>query len=123
MKHGDSCESKLTEYSFQISNGTAICENRANTCERALCECDVEFAREHFLQIKVFDDKYRHHRNPRPSQWDPASADFICPHGEASVYVPKCCAPEDGTGVARLYNAASKACCSNGRVVTDVSQC
>lgn len=87
-----------------------------------LCECDVEFAREHVLQIKVLDDKYIHSRGP-DSQWDPASADFICPHGEASVYVPKCCAPADGTGVARLYNAASKACCSNGRVVTDVSQC
>ena len=125
MEHGDSCIGEFTRYRYGITNGEAVCRNRPNTCERALCECDAKFAREHVGQTGVFDEKYHMFwsTNNGGTMWDPANDDAACPRGGGGVYDPQCCAPEDGTGPALLYNAASKACCADGRVVTDASQC
>ena len=125
MEYGDSCIGEFTRYRYGITNGEAVCRNRPNTCERALCECDAKFAREHVGQTGVFDEKYHMFwsTNNGGTMWDPANDDAACPRGGGGVYDPQCCAPEDGTGPALLYNAATKACCADGRVVTDASQC
>ena len=127
MKHGDSCIAEYVRYNYGISNGEAVCEDRENTCERAICECDAKFAREHVGQTGVFDEKYHMFLSTinGGTMWDPVDDDAACSHGGGGggVNNPQCCAPEDGTGPAILYNAATKACCSDGRVVTDASQC
>ena len=125
MEHGDSCIGEFTRYRFGYTNGEPVCKNRANTCERALCECDAKFAREHVAQTGVFDEKYHMFwsTNNGGAMWDPANDNSACPRGGSGPHQPECCAPADGTGPAVLYNAATKACCNDGRVVTDASQC
>jgi len=125
MQHGDSCIGEFTRYRLRYDNGEPVCKNQAGSCERALCECDAKFAREHVAQTGVFDNKYHMFwsTNNGGAMWDPANDDAACPRGGGGPYDPECCAPADGTGPALLYNAATKACCSDGRVVTDASQC
>ena len=53
--------------------------------------------------------------------WDPANDSSQCPRNGGGVYDPQCCG---GNGIPfTLYNAARKACCSDGRVVRNVSEC
>lgn len=125
MEHGDSCIGEFTKYRYGIVNGEAVCRDRGNTCKRSLCECDAKFAREHAGATHVFDNKYHMFwsTNNGGEMWDPANDDGACPRGGGGAYDPQCCAPEDGLGPALLYNAEAKACCSDGRVVADASQC
>ena len=125
MEHGDSCIGEFTQYRYGITNGDAVCKDRAGTCKRALCECDAKFAREHVGQTGVFDEKYHMFwsTNNGGTMWDPANDDAACPRGGGGVYDPQCCVDDAGEGPALLYNAATKACCSDGRVVQDASAC
>ena len=40
MEHGDDCVGELVKYKFQVVGDQVQCKNKANTCERSLCECD-----------------------------------------------------------------------------------
>merc|ERR1711937_478023 len=102
MTYGDMCIGEFVKYRYGIKNGEVTCKDRPNTCKRALCECDAKFAREHVSQTGVFDEQYHMFwsTNNGGAMWDPANE-----------------------GAALLYNAATKACCSDGRVVQDASAC
>lgn len=125
MIHGESCIGEFVSYRNEITNDEAVCTNEANTCERAICECDAKFAREHAGKTGVFDVKYHQFYSTTNggAMWDPANDDAACKHGGGGVHDPQCCTSDDGTGPALLYNAAIKACCSDGRIMNDVSQC
>jgi len=126
MKHGDSCIGEFVKYRYGYKNGDAVCKDGANTCKRDLCECDALFARKHNAQKDVFDSKYHMFWSTSDGypMWDPkTNPDEHCPRGGGGVFEPECCQPADGEGPAVLYNSAVKACCSDGRVVADVSQC
>ena len=127
MNHGNQCESVILSsplYNYEITNDEAVCKDPAGSCGRAICECDAKFAREHVGHIGVFDEKYQIYGANGEFLWSPVSDDATCsPGGGGGVYDPECCTHEDGTGPALLFNAASKACCSDGRVVIDASKC
>ena len=120
MIHGDLCISEFISYLLEFTNGEPVCGDQAGTCQRALCECDAKFAREHAGQTGVFDIKYHKFYS---TTWDPVNDDAACPRGGGGVRDPQCCTPKDGTGPALLYNAAIKDCCSDGRVVNHGSLC
>ena len=125
MTYGDMCIGEFVKYRYGIKNGEVTCKDDGNTCDRALCECDAKFAREHVAQTGVFDEQYHMFwsTNNGGAMWDPANDDAACPRGGGGVYDPQCCVDEAGEGAALLYNAATKACCSDGRVVQDASAC
>ena len=125
MTFGDQCIGEFVKYRYGIKNGEVTCKDAGNTCDRALCECDAKFAREHVGQTGVFDEKYHMFwsTNNGGAMWDPANDSDACPRGGGGVYDPQCCIDDAGEGAALLYNAATKACCSDGRVVQDASAC
>ena len=43
--YGDQCEPKLVTY--QVQGARTTCTDPVNTCERAVCECDLQFAMNH----------------------------------------------------------------------------
>ena len=47
MKHGNDCIGELHAYEYGESNGEKFCVNNSNTCKRAICECDLQFAQNH----------------------------------------------------------------------------
>ena len=44
MAFGDMCIGEFIEYGHKFRNGESQCTDDANTCGRALCECDKKFA-------------------------------------------------------------------------------
>ena len=51
MEFGDQCIPEFIRYRFGYTADKEItCRDGANTCERALCECDARFARDHAAQ-------------------------------------------------------------------------
>jgi hypothetical protein len=126
MKHGDSCIGEFVKYRYGYKNGEAVCNDKANSCKRDLCECDAMFARKHVSKTHVFDSQYHMFwsTNNGGTMWDPKSDPAgHCPRGGGAQYIPECCQPKNGDGPAVLYNSATKACCNDGRVVKDVNQC
>lgn len=118
--HGEQCIGEFVRYRYGYKDGEAVCKSGPHTCERDLCECDAMFARNHVAKKNVFDEKY--HMFWSNGVWEPW-AEGSCPRGAGGVFDPQCCRPDDGTGPAFLFNAASKACCPDGRIVRDAGQC
>ena len=123
MEFGDGCIGEFVKYKYGINNGEVKCRDRANTCDRALCECDAKFAREHNGAKGVYTDKYHMFWSTSEGydMWDPENDPAACPRDGSGPYEPECCGGGDGPFV--LYNAARKACCADGRVVADAAQC
>jgi len=48
MKYGETCIGEFRKYKYGLNKrtGTATCKDEPDTCERALCECDTQFARQ-----------------------------------------------------------------------------
>ena len=49
MRHGDDCVGELVKYRWTKpkNNGSDIrCMDKADTCKRALCECDKQFGQD-----------------------------------------------------------------------------
>jgi len=57
---GETCLNEFKEYDFGIHAGQAVCNNEKNTCERAICECDRQFAIEHSNKEHLYDMSYSH---------------------------------------------------------------
>lgn len=107
-RFGDDCIGEFKRYRYGEKNGDKFCKDTPDTCKRALCECDLQFAKEHVRTKDVFDDKY--HMFWSVSGWEPKEQCF--PQG-TPPYIPKCCGVPGNPFV--LYNAANKYCC-NGEV-------
>ena len=69
-------------------NGEAMCRNDEGTCERALCECDAMFAREHVAASSVYTDD--NHMFYSKTGWNPEEE---CIAGGGSTD-PKCLHPD-----------------------------
>ena len=58
MEHDENCLGEFYKYSFGLSQGDYQCSDRAGTCKRDLCECDLAFAKAHAQVANVYDSKY-----------------------------------------------------------------
>lgn len=123
MEFGETCIGEFIRYRFGYTEDKEItCRDKANSCERSLCECDARFARDHFAKKDVFDPQFHMFwsTNDGGVMWDPEDN---CPRGGGGPYLPKCCAPRDGNGPFLLYNGESRHCCPDGRIVLDPRHC
>lgn len=109
-RFGDTCIGEFVKYRYGERNGEKFCRNQADTCERALCECDLQFAKDHNKVKGVFKNQY--HMFWSESGWD-QNDDTKCYTDGVGPYIPKCCGVP-GNPFA-LYNSARKKCC-NGEV-------
>ena len=56
MTYGNECIPEFHRYRYGLDEqGTMQCKEEANTCERALCECDMHFAKERSLSFAYFN--------------------------------------------------------------------
>lgn len=117
MEHGNTCIGEFIRYRYGFSNGEVQCKNNVDTCERDLCECDALFARQHVGAKDVFDVQFHMFwsTNNGGQMWDPENDYAACPRGGSGAYDPQCCKADGGAW--HLYNAVSKDCCADGRVV------
>lgn len=122
MEYGDMCIGEFIQYRFGYAQGDIKCRDKGNTCERALCECDAQFARDHVAKKDVFDPSFHlfWSTNDGGEMWEPKGN---CPRGAGGPYEPQCCTPNDGEGPAILFNAKNRHCCPDGRVVFNPVAC
>jgi hypothetical protein len=106
MEHGDTCIGEFVRYKYGEKNGDKFCKDTAGSCDRALCECDLQFAKAHVAKKHVFTTDYHLFWSTLPNGWDPKDN---CPRGGGGPYDPQCCGKPDGPFV--LFNAANRACC------------
>lgn len=109
-RFGDQCIGEFVKYRYGERNGEKVCKNQPDTCERALCECDLQFAKHHVETKDSYSDEY--HMFWSTSGWDPEDPSMCYPQG-TPPYIPKCCGVPGSPFV--LFNAANKKCC-NGEV-------
>jgi hypothetical protein len=123
MEFGETCIGEFVKYRYGYQNNEVKCRDGANTCDRALCECDAKFAKEHSGAKDVFTNQYHMFWSTTDgyNMWDPENDPAACPRNGGGVYEPKCCG--GGAKPYVLYNAARKYCCDSGRVVSDLAQC
>ena len=115
-EHGNSCIGEFVRYKYGERNGDKYCRGRPGSCDRALCECDLQFAKAHVAKAHVFDKDFHLFWSTRPNGWEPKDN---CPRGGSGPYDPQCCGRPDGPFA--LYNAANHVCCAGD--VKKGSQC
>lgn len=104
--HGDTCIGEFVRYKYGEQSGDKFCKDTPGSCDRALCECDLAFAKNHVAKAHVFTTDYHLFWSTLPNGWDPKDN---CPRGGSGPYDPQCCGSP--TGPYFLYNAASRSCC------------
>jgi len=123
LAHGDMCIGEFVKYKFSIKNNGPVCRDEENSCGRALCECDAQFAANHVGQKHHFKEQYHMFwsTNNGGPMWDPKNDPNACPRGPGGPTTPECCG---GDGVPfQLFNSDRKFCCSDKRVVNDANDC
>ena len=128
------CIGEFVKYKFSINkSGNARCKSDAGSCERALCECDRQFAIDHASATGVYTDDF--HAFWAPNGWDPEGQ---CMKGGNGQNDPQCCGGNNApyvsdylkktkknshkpnkiskTIIQTLYNANKKSCCADGSV-------
>ena len=116
MEYGEMCIGEFVRYGVPDA-GT--CTDDVNSCERDLCECDRAFSIDHADKSQFYDQSYHRFFGG----FDANTCGENRPQGGAGVSDPQCCKAESGSGHYVLYNAAKKACCSDGRIVSDPADC
>ena len=115
----DKCLGEFVSYRYSTSNG---CKNDANTCERAICECDVAFAKAQLAVKNTYNEQY-HHSFGNFDPTDQANCPFgpslssgssSGPGSGSSSADKKCCNNADKSTNFKLYNANKQQCCSDG---------
>jgi len=127
IEFGDMCIGEFVKYKMKITNGGVQCRDDANTCGRALCECDHLLARKHNAAKHVFDkEKHYFWATPKPNGdygWDPKNKhDELCPRMGGSG-APQCCSNAERTVPFFLFNGAANQCCADGSVKPFGEQC
>ena len=79
MEHGDTCIGEFVRYKYGEKNGDKFCKDTAGSCDRALCECDLAFAKAHVSKAHVFTTDYHLFWSTLPNGWDPKDN---CPRGK-----------------------------------------
>ena len=118
QEYGDECIGEFVMYKYRFQNGDVTCRNNANTCERAVCECDAQFAREHLAATDVFSDEYHMFwsTNDGGEMWDPANDATQCVPSGTKPVKPECCNSSNNDQAFVIYNALVKDCCADGSV-------
>lgn len=117
MTHGEMCIGEFVRYNLRIGNNGPVCRNEAGSCERALCECDKQFAQNHVAVKDVFNEDYH-------MFWGTAGFDAKnggCVSNPGPRPDPQCC--NNPTGAYTLFNANTKQCCDNFMVKPVTDQC
>lgn len=121
--HGGSCTPEKKEYDIFFRGDDILVGNQPGTCERALFECDQQYAKNLQMALPLFDIRY----NFFSGSFDPISEPDVCARG-AKPNLPygiggvrdimqpnvQCCASTKGPF--QTYNANIKQCCSDGSV-------
>merc|ERR1719209_2084968 len=58
LTFGETCIGEMIEYTFKIQPEGIRCKDNANSCERALCECDKRFALDHMAVKDQYSDQF-----------------------------------------------------------------
>ena len=103
-RHGERCIGEFVAYKYGEKEGDKFCKNAENTCDRALCECDLAFAKAHVSKIEHFNTD--NHQFWSTQGWVPENK---CQRG-SGPYQPECCGVPTGPYV--LYNALNQQCCA-----------
>lgn len=114
--HGNMCIGEFVRYKYGERRGDKYCRGTPGSCDRALCECDLAFAKAHVEKAHVFNQDYHLFWSTRPNGWEPKDN---CPRGGSGPYIPECCGKP--TGAYALFNAANHVCCAGE--VQKGSQC
>ena len=48
---GELCIGEFVQYKYGQSGGQKICKDTPGTCDRKLCECDLQFAKAHKARV------------------------------------------------------------------------
>ena len=113
----------MTEYQrAQVCTYFKFCKDDANTCHRALCECDLAFAKNSAPVVSVWDEDYHAFWSKRPGGWDENDYDNNCVNNPGSADM-QCCTNSDKTTPYLWYNENNKQCCSDGSVKEDGASC
>jgi len=119
LTYGEMCIGEFVRYKMKITNGNVQCRDQADTCGRALCECDHLLARKHVAKKDVFDSRYHMFwsTNEGGEMWNPVEdPHYYCPSNGGGPYTPECCQNEAKTSPFVIYNAETKKCCPDGTV-------
>lgn len=104
QKFGETCIGEFVRYRWQKRKGNIQCTDAAGTCERNLCECDLDFAKRMPSQYDVFNADY--HLFWSTLDWHPQEGSCIKGTGLSE---PECCGPP--TGPLAIFNSMNKECC------------
>ena len=119
QSHDDMCIGEIVRYKYGDKQGDKFCRDEAGSCGRALCECDLAFAKAHVSKAHVFNADYHLFWSTLPGGWEPQDT---CPRGGGGPYTPKCCGVPTGPYV--LFNAVNHQCCADGSIVKNTTgQC
>ena len=116
-KFGDDCIGEFVRYKYGEKQGDKFCKDAPNTCDRALCECDLAFAKAHVSKIEHFNTDYHQFWSTLPERWVPEDK---CQRG-SGPYEPECCGVPTGPYV--LFNGLNQQCCADGTVGKIGDQC
>ena len=104
-RFGQTCIGEFVRYKYGEKNGDKFCKDQPDTCKRALCECDLQFGKNHVAHKDVFKTDY--HMFWSVSGWEPED---MCIKEGSPPYHPKCCGTPGKPYI--LFNAAKKSCCA-----------
>lgn len=125
---GMNCNAEEQTYDFFVRGQTILPGNKGGTCQRALFECDHQYARQLTTTIDTFDIRY----NLFATGFDPVSEAGVCGGGSQTgnlafnqsapssvrelvmTHDIKCCGGPISPFM--IYDANVKKCCSDGTV-------
>lgn len=133
---GSDCNAEDKNYDFFVRGQNILAGNKGGTCERALFECDHQYAKQLTTTIHTFDIRY----NLFATGFDPVSESGVCGGGAQSqngnlvfgaapsstgssalrelvmTHDIKCCGGPISPFI--IYDANVKKCCKDGTVKT-----
>lgn len=104
QRFGNECIGEFVKYKYGQTGGEKICENNVDTCKRAICECDLQFAKNHVETKQYFNRDF--HFFHSQTGWNP-EAD--CP-ASGGTSQPECCGNSNGPFA--IFNALKAVCCA-----------
>ena len=88
-EHGQACIREFVSYEYdQNAQGDKVCKDSTNSCNRALCECDLQFAKAHAEKFQVFNVEFHLFWTTLPNGWEPHDS---CPRSGNGPHDPQCC--------------------------------
>ena len=57
-RYGTGCKGEFIHYTYTTNERGMVCQDSPNTCERALCRCDLDFAYTHSTSIGSYNNVF-----------------------------------------------------------------